>query len=112
MKIAACSWPGISALHQPSARRMERSEDEPAKWKTEKNWNSWNSIKPQFCSVKPWNHFRFSLATDAVEGFQKWIIRADYLPDNPMDTPWIKFAETIKRSRQIIAGVFFLSVFL
>jgi hypothetical protein len=30
------------------------------------------------------------------------IIRADYLPDNPMDTPWTKFAETIKRSRQII----------
>jgi hypothetical protein len=34
-----------------------------------------------------------------LEGFQKWIIRADYLPDNPMDTPRIKFAETIKRSR-------------
>jgi hypothetical protein len=32
-----------------------------------------------------------------VEGFQKWIIQADYLPDNPMDTPRIKFAETIKK---------------
>jgi hypothetical protein len=30
------------------------------------------------------------------------IIRADYLPDNPMDTPRTKFAETIRRSRQII----------
>jgi hypothetical protein len=39
---------------------------------------------------------------DALEGFQKWIIRADYLPDNPMDTPRIKFTETIKSSRQII----------
>jgi hypothetical protein len=37
--------------------------------------------------------------TVTVEGFQKWIIRADYLPDNPMDTPRIKFAEPIKRSR-------------
>jgi hypothetical protein len=37
-----------------------------------------------------------------MEGFQKWIIRADYLPDNPMDTPRIKFTETIKSSRQII----------
>jgi hypothetical protein len=49
---------------------------------------------------------------NTVEGFQKWIIQADYLPDNPMDTPRIKFAETLKRSRQIFAGVFFLSIFL
>jgi hypothetical protein len=41
-------------------------------------------------------------------GTEKWIIRADYLPDNPV---WIKFAETIKRSRQIIAGVFFFFFF-
>jgi hypothetical protein len=34
MGIAACTSPGISALYQPSAR-MERSEDKPAKWKTE-----------------------------------------------------------------------------
>jgi hypothetical protein len=49
---------------------------------------------------------------NTVEGFQKWIIQADYLRDNPMDTPRIKFAEPIKRSRQIIAGVFFLFIFL
>jgi hypothetical protein len=52
------------------------------------------------------------LLTTVLEGFQKWIIRADYLPDNPMDTPRIKFAETIKRFRQIIAGVIFLSFLL
>jgi hypothetical protein len=27
------------------------------------------------------------IKTWAMEGFQKWITRRDYLPDNPMDTP-------------------------
>jgi hypothetical protein len=30
-----------------------------------------------------------ALEVVTVEGFQKWIIRADHLPDNPMDTPRI-----------------------
>jgi hypothetical protein len=42
------------------------------------------------------------MKTGAMEGLQKWIIRRDYLLDNLMDTPGIKFAETIKRSLQII----------
>jgi hypothetical protein len=39
-----------------------------------------------------------------VEGFQKWIIRADSLPVNPIlgGVQRIKFAETTKMSRQII----------
>jgi hypothetical protein len=51
-------------------------------------------------SLRFFGQFRFSISV--LEGFQKWIIRADYLPDNPMDTRQIKFTETIKRSRQII----------